>query len=465
MGKPVDLLYVDRVVGDSIHQSTIRHGPRIQEIVNQRKNGESFPSLLAASPLLDASGQVIGVMGISRDITERKLLEAQSLRAQRLESLGALAGGIAHDLNNVLAPILMSLHMLRAKYTGPSDDRLLNTIEPSVQRGADMVKQILAFVRGVQGERASLGIGPLLRELARILTPTFPKMIQIRTAASKDLWPVIGDATQLHQVLLNLCVNARDAMPNGGTLTIEASNLLIDEPYVAMQPEAKVGPYLVVRVADTGVGMPGQVRARIFEPFFTTKAADQGSGLGLATALHIVKSHNGFITVYSEPERGTEFKVYLPAEQFANVCRSETETHSLPVGNGELVLVVDDEAAILDIAKQTLQMFGYEVLTASDGAEAVAVCSQHRGRIKILITDMMMPVMEGPAAIRAALEIDPLLKVIGTSGLGSRTALADAVRPHMHAFLQKPFTAESLLKAAHRVLQPRELKRAQRALN
>jgi two-component system cell cycle sensor histidine kinase/response regulator CckA len=453
LGQPVDLLYAAPSPGLSIHNATIEQGPRVQEILNKRKNGEVFPSLLASSPLRDARGDVVGVMGISRDITDKKQLESRILRNQRLESLGTLAGGIAHDLNNVLAPILMSLQMLQTKYTDPEDQQLLATLESSGNRGAEMVKQVLAFARGVQGERVLLQMAHLINELAKMLRQTVPKSIQIRTAVPKDLWQLNGDATQLHQVLMNLCVNARDAMPDGGTLTMEAVNFLVDQHYAGMNPEARVGPYVVVRITDTGTGMPAHIKGRIFEPFFTTKPLEKGSGLGLPTALGIVKSHGGFLEVDSELGRGTVFKVYLPAQHSGATDFAAAESSALPTGHGEMVLIVDDEASILDIAKQTLEMFGYQVLTATDGAEAISICAQHLGTIKVIITDMMMPIMEGPATIRAALKMDPELKIIGASGLSSNITVKSPEQMHMHAFLQKPFTAERLVRTVHDVLQ------------
>lgn len=408
------------------------------------------------TPLRAADGRVIGVQGIIWDIREKKNLEAQYLRSQRMESLGTLAGGIAHDLNNVLAPILMSIEILRLKYSEPDAERILTTVESSARRGAEMVKQVLTFARGVQGERVSLQVGHLLKEVAKILKQTVPKVIEIRTVLRGQLWPTVGDATQLHQVLMNLCVNARDAMPNGGTLTLEAGNLLIDESFAAMNVEAKPGAYVQLSVRDTGTGIPPQVLERMFEPFFTTKTLEKGTGLGLSTVRGIVKSHGGFVKVYSEVGKGSDFQVFLPAQQSTTTEVVEIQERVLPIGNGEVVLVVDDEAAILNIAKQTLEAFGYQVRTASDGAEAIGLCAQHGSEIKLMVTDMMMPVLDGLSTIKGVRRIAPLIKIIAATGLGTQADLTGPNQTRIDGFLQKPYTAEQLLQTVHHVLRADE---------
>ncbi|MBI4663263.1 MAG: response regulator [Verrucomicrobia bacterium] len=417
-----------------------------------RRDGTSFPIHYSSHPILEA-GAIRGAVVVFADITEKKRLEAESLRNQRLESIGTLAGGIAHDLNNVLAPVLMSLQILRMKYTAPDDERLLSTIEASAARGADMVKQVLTFARGVQGERVAVQLVHLIKEVAKILKQTFPKSIQVRTALQDGLWALTADATQLHQVLMNLCVNARDAMPHGGTLTLSATNLLVDDPFASMHPHLKPGPHVELKIADTGTGIPPEIKARIFEPFFTTKETGKGTGLGLSTARSIVKNHAGDITCYSEVGQGTEFKIYLPALRSAATEAAAAEMRALPTGSGELILVADDEAAILNIAKQTLEMFGYKVLTASDGAEAIASCAQHTGKIRVLVTDMGMPIMDGPATIRAVRRIDPRIKIVAASGLGSGVKVTDPEQLQVEAFLPKPYTAELLVKTVYEVLR------------
>lgn len=405
------------------------------------------------TPLRGTDGRMVGIQGICWDITEKKNLEDQSLRGQRLESLGTLAGGIAHDLNNVLAPILMSIEILRIKYPDVGAGRVLTTIESSAQRGAEMVKQVLTFARGVQGERIPLQIGHIIKEVAQILKQTFPKAIEIRTTLAHPVWQIMGDATQLHQVLMNLCVNARDAMPHGGTLALEAGNFVIDQSFAAMNVEAKPGPYVVLSVKDTGTGIPPDVLERMFEPFFSTKTLEKGTGLGLSTVRGIVKSHGGFVKVSSEAGQGSEFRVYWPATpSTAPVQPRPDHGSSLPIASGEVILVVDDEEAILNIAKQTLETFGYQVLTASDGAQAIALCVQHR-QIKLMLTDMIMPIMNGFATIKGVRHIAPHIKIIAATGLGLDKDGKGPNLPQVDAFLQKPYTAECLVKTIHQVLK------------
>lgn len=379
------------------------------------------------------------------DLTERKKLEEQFFRAQRMESIGTLAGGIAHDLNNVLAPILLSVALLKEATRDDGLRALLETVEGCAQRGADLVQQVLSFARGVEGRRIIVNPLHLMRELLRTMRDTFPRSIDIRFESSGDLWTVTGDATQIHQVFLNFCVNARDAMPESGRLTVSMENIVLDETYAAMNIDGRAGAYVVVTVADSGAGIPPEIRERIFEPFFTTKEIGKGSGLGLSTSLAIVKSHGGFIHVYSEMGQGTKFKVYLPANPTATSANEVVVDTPLPCGHGELVMVVDDEPAIRAIAKVTLERFGYRVIVATNGAEAVALYATRRSEIALVLTDMAMPVMDGPATIIALKSIDPSVRIIGSSGLTSNDGVAKAVGAGVQHFVPKPYTAETLL--------------------
>jgi PAS domain S-box-containing protein len=389
------------------------------------------------------------ILIVGTDITEKKSLETQFLRAQRMESIGTLAGGIAHDLNNMLAPILMAVQLLETRVREDDEQakQWLETLETSARRGADLVRQVLSFARGIEGERTMLQIGHLVKEIEKIAKETFPKSVEIWTdIPTWDLWVVSGDATHLHQVLMNLCVNARDAMPDGGKLSIVAENLVVDENYARMNIHAHVGPYVAVTVSDTGVGIPPAVLDRIFEPFFTTKEVGKGTGLGLSTVIGIVKDHGGFVNVYSEVGKGTRFKVYLPAIETTLSQTTEESNRHLPEGNGELVLVVDDEAAICEITKATLEAYHYEVMTANDGIEAIALYAQHRDKIRVVLVDMMMPSMDGFTTIRTLHKIDPQVNVIAVSGLNSNQQSAMLSGVGVKAFLAKPYTAEKLLK-------------------
>jgi PAS domain S-box-containing protein len=388
---------------------------------------------------------------IAKDITEKKKLEAQLLRAQRLESVGTLAGGIAHDLNNVLTPMMLSLQILKEKFKDEQSQKLLTILEKNSQRGADLIKQVLSFARGVEGERNPLQAKHLISEIEKIAKETFPRTIEIMTDVPKDLFTISGDATQLYQVIMNLCVNARDAMPDGGILSISAENFFIDETYVQGHTEAKVGSYLSIAVSDTGIGIPPEVLERIFEPFFTTKEFGKGTGLGLSTALAIVKSHGGFINVYSEVGKGTTFRVYLPAIK-TEIKNGEEQHLELTIGQGELIMVAEDEDSIREVTASTLEEYGYNVLKANDGADAVALYAQNKDKINVILMDLMMPVMDGHASIRAIRKINPGIKIIAVSGLAEKNKLAKIADTRVQAFLPKPYTAERLLKTLRDVI-------------
>ncbi|MHC5935563.1 PAS domain-containing hybrid sensor histidine kinase/response regulator [Nostoc sp.] len=404
------------------------------------------------SLVCDEQGKPKSILTVDTDITEKKHLEAQLFRAQRLESIGTLASGIAHDLNNILTPILAGAQLLPLKF--PDADKrtrhLLEILEINAKRGADLVKQVLSFARGVEGKRITLQLKHLIVEVAKILKETFPKSIEISTDVPQDLWMVSGDSTQLHQVLMNLCVNARDAMVNGGSLSISAENLLIDENYARMNLEAKEGSYTVITVSDTGVGIPKEILDRIFEPFFTTKDVGQGTGLGLSTVLGIIKSHGGFVNVYSEPGSGTSFKVYLPA-----VGGMETfSPEDLPpqTGNGELILVVDDEVAIQEITRTSLETHNYKTLIASDGIEAIALYAKNMDKISVVLMDIMLPSLDGLTAIRTLQKINPQVRIIASSGLMSDNKLSAVAAIGVNTFLSKPYTVNELLLSLQKIL-------------
>ncbi|MEH1848554.1 MAG: response regulator [Nostoc sp.] len=404
------------------------------------------------SLVCDEQGRPKSILTVDTDITEKKLLEAQLFRAQRLESIGTLASGIAHDLNNILTPILAGAQLLPLKFPD-ADERtrhLLEILEINARRGADLVKQVLSFARGVEGKRITLQLKHLIVEVAKILKETFPKSIEVSTDVPQDLWMVSGDSTQLHQVLMNLCVNARDAMPNGGSLTISAENLLIDENSARMNLEAKEGPYTMITVFDTGVGIPREILDRIFEPFFTTKDVGQGTGLGLSTVLGIIKSHRGFVNVDSEPGSGTSFKVYLPAVEGMETLSLE----DLPpqTGHGELILVVDDETAIQEITRTSLEAHNYKTIIASDGIEAIALYAQNRDKISVVLMDIMLPSLDGLTAIRTLRKINPQVRIIASSGLMSDKRLNAVAAIGVNTFLSKPYTVNELLLSLQKVL-------------
>jgi len=405
--------------------------------------------------LFNQAGLSISYLHIDTDITEWKRIELQFLRAQRLESIGTLASGIAHDLNNVLAPIMMSLTVLRGRFPDSETQELLDILESSAQHGAGMVRQILSFGRGVEGLKLEVEVGKLIIDLEKIIKDTFPKDILVRTEIPVVLRTVLGDPTQLHQVLLNLCVNARDAMPRGGTITLSAENISFDERDAALDGEASPGSYIMIQVVDTGTGMPPELIEKIFDPFFTTKEPGRGTGLGLPTTLTIVKSHGGILRVYSELEKGTKFRVYLPVYAEPSGAELAAEAPVLLRGKGELILVIDDEASIREIAKITLETFGYRVLLACEGAEAVAIYAGREKEIAAVLTDMMMPVMDGPTTIKALLGINPMARIIGSGGLSAESHVAQLAKLGVKEFLSKPYTVEKLLRTLRKILDPR----------
>jgi PAS domain S-box-containing protein len=405
-----------------------------------------------AFPIQDNSGESYRVVGIAEDITERKLTETALRRTQRLESLGTLASGIAHDFNNILTPILAIAQLLPLKVTLNEQDRhLLKLIEDSAKRGADLVKQILAFARGVEGKRVPLQVEHILSEVVQVARETFPKAIEIRADfPAANLWKVSADATQLHQVFMNLCVNARDAMSDGGTLSLATENKLVDEAYTRMNLEARLGCYVAIAISDTGTGISAELLERIFDPFFTTKEVGKGTGLGLSTVLGIVKNHGGFIKVHSEVGKGSQFKVYLPAIEGA-VTQSDKE-FALLRGNNELILIVEDEQSIQQVTQTLLEEYNYRTAIARDGIEAIALYADRQHEIDLVLVDIMMPSMNGLMALRILQKLNPKVKAIAMSGLASNNQLAEATDFGVKAFLPKPYTAKELLDALHGVL-------------
>jgi PAS domain S-box-containing protein len=434
---------------------TLARGEWMGEMDHRTRDGRELVVESRWTLVRNDKGEPDSVLTINTDITGRKKLEQQFLRAQRLESIGTLAGGIAHDLNNVLAPIMMSIGLLKLNETDEKRLRLLSSIESSARRGADMVNQVLSFARGVEGHRVSINPMYVVWDIQRIINDTFPKNIEFSVSSPNDLWTVHADPTQLQQVLMNLCVNARDAMEGGGTLRLTLENTVLDEVYSGMNPDSKPGPYVVFRVEDTGTGIPRELRERIFDPFFTTKEVGKGTGLGLATGLLIVKAHGGFINVYSEVGKGSRFKVYLPAsatpESAEKVALEQTQ---LPSGNGELILVADDEESIRIVTQKTLERFGYKVLVAENGAQAVALYASNGSEVAAVLLDMAMPVMDGPATIIALKAMNPDVLIIGSSGQAANGGVAKAVGAGVQHFVPKPYTAETLLRTLRKILGP-----------
>jgi PAS domain S-box-containing protein len=398
-----------------------------------------------AEVIRNQKAQVIHLKGTVQDITEQKRIEAEFLRAQRLDTIGALAGGMAHDLNNALSPILMGIQLVRRQVHSPEGQQMLSVMEANTHRGAQMVRQVLMFARGKEGEREVLNVGRLIREMETIARQTLPKTIRVSSMVPEDLWPVLGNSTELHQVLLNLAVNARDAMPSGGQITFAADNLELAAEEARSIPAAAPGEYVMLLVADTGTGIAPENLKRIFEPFFTTKGPGKGTGLGLSTLIRIVRNHNGFVNVRSEVGAGTTFEIYLPRATEAQEGGGHGPALSPKRGRGELVLFVDDDRAVREMVTPALTEHGYKVLSAANGAEALVLFAKHENDIRIVLTDYAMPVMDGGATAQAILARRPNLPIIVMSG--EADLLKERSLPGVKAYLTKPFRLEQLLSA------------------
>lgn len=453
-----ELLQPDPAQFHTAKQTVLKAGQWSGEMNHVNKSGAAVVVSSRWTLLRAPDGAPQSILVINTDITEKKQLEIQSYRTQRLEAIGMLASGVAHDLNNMLAPIMMSAPLLRE--TGPAKERakLVETIEASVRRGADLVGRLLAFSRGMEGGRLALDPRYLVHETVKIARETFPRNIVIAEEIPRETWQVVGDTTQLNQVLLNLCVNARDAMPQGGTLTVAIENTPFNPTIARLIPDAAPVPYVVIRVTDSGTGMPPEVLAKIFDPFFTTKAANKGTGLGLVTVANITKSHGGCVDVESKPGEGSTFRIYLPAASGQAAAIPAAPPAPPPRGQDELLLVVDDDEVVRGILSRTLTQYGYRVVAAADGIEGVAQYAQQQGEIKAVITDLDMPEMNGAMMIQVIKKIAPDLKAIVSSGVASQRELerrqAELKALGIETILRKPYRPEIILRAVHEILHP-----------
>ena len=436
---------------DQAIQAVETSGEWLGDMQEFTKDGRNIIIRSRCNTVRDEHGNPKAWLIIGTDITERKQLEEQFIRAQRLESLGLLVSGIAHDLNNCLAPVTIGITMLRDEALSDEARGLLDMMETTTRRSVEMIRQVLTFARGGGAARTTLQIKPLARELVKILTDTFPKNIACRLEVEPDVWPVYAISTQLHQVLMNLCINARDAMPGGGTITLSVTNVELDSRALEPQPMVVPGKFLCLRVADTGTGIPPENLHKIFQPFFTTKAPGKGTGLGLASSQAIIRNHGGFMDVETAPGRGTTFKVFLPASTSVVTPAIADSTAALPAGKGERIMIVDDEATVLAIERTTLENYGYRVSTAVNGVEAVSRIKSEPDAFDLIITDLTMPLMNGWELIAELRKIRPGIKILTTTG--SLDKWPDFKEgSNITAVISKPFTAEKLLQAVHRVL-------------
>jgi len=440
-----ELMPLEKERIESIHRELMENGHSEGEITVKQTNGGELHVLCRWVLVRDAQGKASKIFGIFTDISRQKQLIAQVASLQRREAVGNLAAGIAHDINNVLTPIVLITPMLQQAVNNPELAKLIQTIDSCAKRGAGIIKQLLTFARGQPGSVASLPIRHLLREQERIVRETFPKNIAVSAKAAVNLWTVMGDITQFQQALMNLCINARDAMPMGGKLELSAENVMVDKEDAALTPQARPGPYVKISVQDTGTGIAPKDLEHIFESFYTAKEPGKGTGLGLSTVHGIVHGHGGFIRVNTRLGFGTTFSLYFPAVPEAKESEEQQSETKLPQGNGELLLVVDDEHAVLAVIQQRLEMNGYRVVTACDGIDALRVWRQYRGEIRAVLTDMMMPRMNGIALVETLRTMAPELPIFGMTGIMEQVDMENVAKLKLPAVFSKPFPFSTFL--------------------
>jgi PAS domain S-box-containing protein len=443
----------DRLKYEKYMKEFLQKGEWEGELRQSTKDGRLLMTYSRWTLVRDKNGKPSARLIITRDITEQRALESQLRRTQRLENLGALAGGIAHDLNNVLAPILLAVQVMEKRTVDPQMREITSAIEKNVLRGRDIIKQVLLFARGGEEGFTPQQLRYIIDEMKSMMRETFPRNIALRVNVADDLKNIFGDATQLHQVLMNLCVNARDAMPDGGQLRIHASNLLVDKMNADMHDGMKPGEYILLSVADNGTGIPEEIQDKVFEPFFTTKEIGKGTGLGLSTVFSIIKNHKGFIKLFSEMGKGTEFKIYLPAVVGDEQVLATEELINIQPSQGETILLVDDESSILQISREALESYGYHVITAKNGTEALSTYAhKEKDSIQLVIMDLNMPLMDGIVAITALRKLDPKLKVILSSGKITDIDAPKLAQLNIQGTLVKPYTAKKMLETVWSVL-------------
>lgn len=416
------------------------------EMINRRKDGTNRTEDVTVTPLRDESGRITHFISIKQDVTERKSLEAQNRQAQRMEAIGTLASGVAHDLNNILAPMLMVPSLLKPKLPDEQDQEILAMLHQGAQRGASIIKQLLTFSRGLGGERTAVQIKHLVKEIGSIIRETFPRDIELRLDTPVSLPLVHADPTQIHQVLLNLCVNARDSMPEGGHLSIVTSSVPLLPGDFRLPLDRSPGQYVLIEVRDSGHGVPPDLLERIFDPFFTTKPIGKGTGLGLSTVLGIVRSHQGFITVDSPPGQGAAFRVFLPALAESPAPVEPVAAVPRTTVRGHLILVVDDERSVRESTRLVLEARGFRVLVAANGKDALAQFLARRREVALVLTDIMMPVMNGVALARALRAFEPALPIVATSGMAELTNQEELAALGVNEIVTKPCSGAALLE-------------------
>jgi PAS domain S-box-containing protein len=444
----------EAVCGYCPTQKTLQDG-KIHEGTTQTPQAGGVQSYrIVSSPILNASGDVAAAIEMVEDITEKLSLESQLRQAQKMESVGRLAGGVAHDFNNMLGVILGFTELASMKL--PADDPVqmyLGEVKLAAQRSANIARQLLAFARKQIIAPKVLDLSDTVASMLKMLRRLIGEDIDLAWLPGKNLWPVSVDPSQIDQILANLCVNARDAIVGVGKVTIGTGNTTFDETYCAYHTGFVPGEFVLLSVSDDGCGMDKETQAHIFEPFFTTKDASKGTGLGLSTVYGIVKQNNGFINVYSEPGKGTSFKIYLPRHAGQAVKDRKADVVEIPKGRGEKVLVVEDEQAMLSMATNMLELLGYTVLAAHTPNEAIRLAEAHAGEIHLLMTDVVMPEMNGRDLSERLQSLYPSIKNLFMSGYTSNVIAHWGVLDEGVAFIQKPFSMKDLAVKVQKVLR------------
>jgi len=460
VGQTLGILKSEQQAGELYEEmwNTVLSGNVFRGIVmDRKKNGETLIIEKALTPLRDGNGEIMHFISTGRDITERRQLESDLRQAQKMDAIGRLAGGVAHDFNNLLLVISAYAELMLDSLA--QDDPLRRNVDEIItasRRAADLTRQLLAFGRKQLQLLQVLDLNTVIGEITRMLPRLIGEDIELVFVPGQDLGKVKADPVQIEQVVMNLAANARDAMPGGGTLTIETATVQVDESYVQRHSIVPEGDYVLLTVTDSGQGIAPEHLPHIFEPFYTTKEAGKGTGLGLATVYGIVKQNNGFVWVYSEPGLGSTFKIYLPQVRSS---RSEVRTAKsveLSPRGCETLLLVEDEASVRQAARQFLSQSGYTVLEANDGADALRASRQHRGPIHLMITDVVMPKMAGPKLAELLADERPDMKVLFVSGYAEKTVLQHGTVDLTTGFLQKPFSLKVLARKVREVLEASE---------